>query len=43
MTRYEFGKAEPNKEAGVDLLERLYKNYGISAPTLIYCGDRKNA
>lgn len=32
-----------NKRAGIDLLIELYNNYGVTARTLIYCGDEKKA
>lgn len=39
MKRFEpFNNNYENKEAGVDLLEKLYKDYGFTAQTLIYCG-----
>lgn len=41
MTREENGIK--NNEAGVDLLERFYKEHGISAKTLIYCNNKANA
>jgi hypothetical protein len=41
MTRVEKGVTK--YEAGIDLLERLYKVHGISALTLIYCGNKANA
>lgn len=41
MTREE--KGNKNYEAGVDLLEKLYKEHGITAKTLIYCRNRTNA
>ena len=34
-------KKVENREAGIDLLELLYKNKGYSARTLIFCGNEK--
>jgi len=39
MSRFEHFSESLNSYAGVDLLEKLYLNYGITAETLIYCGD----
>ena len=32
-----------NKKAGIDLLVSLYRNYGITAKTLLYCFDEDRA
>jgi hypothetical protein len=32
-----------NKRAGIDLLDRLYNNYGVTVRTIIFCGYIKGA
>jgi hypothetical protein len=39
MGRIEGPKNVNNPQAGLDLLDKLYVQHGITAKTLIFCGD----